>query len=522
MKKKVTFILALAVYFILLMLLVLAESTSENALIHNFWDALWYSVVTMTTVGYGDMFPVTFAGKMIGGLFLILSAGIFAGVLALFVTMFSGFALPKIKLFFARKKDWYVFPYLNNESLVLAQSIFASNPDSLFLFCEASSVHDSRMDDMLREMHGLVLPKKINELLSFRKNKPGCHICFLGREGQNNYAEAEYLAKEGYFVSCQMTFQPRILPEGLTVFDIYENCSRYFWKQYPLGFQESRIVIIGCGRFGSALLEQALLQNVLDLNQVIEYHLFDGAEAILRRYDNLDVCFEQNPEHPCRDSIFSHKEDWTECRGLLQCADRILICTDSDEKNQEIYQEFTRYFQTNGRVFIRLHQNLGTDIQGKFDCTFGMDTEIYQEEMVLREGLSFYAKAIHKAYSANTANALPWEKLSGFLKRSNYAVADHMLQKVRLLLKDENLNELNGDLIHRASEIYHCLPEEERQNYLALEHERWLRFYVLNNWHYNPVRNDMRREHNRLLPFEKLSPEEREKDNSVYEVLDLL
>lgn len=503
-------------------MLVLAESASENALIHNFGDALWYSVVTMTTVGYGDLFPVTITGKMIGGLFLILSAGIFAGVLALFVTLFSGYALPKIKLFFARNKEWYVFRYLNNESLVLAESIFASNPDSLFLFCEDSSSHDSRMDDMIQAMHGIVVPKKINQFLPYRKNRSGCHICFLGKEGQNSYAEAEHWAKEGYSVSCQMTFQPRVLPEGLMVFDIYENCSRYFWSQFPLGFQESRIVMIGCGRFGSALLEQALIQNVLDINQVIEYHLFDGSEAIHKRYDNLDVCFDQNPEYPYRDSIFSHKEDWTECRKLLEAADRILICTDSDEKNLEIYQEFTRYYQTDARVFIRLHQELGADIRGKFDCTFGMDTEIYQEEMVLRESLNFYAKAIHIAYSTNTDNALSWDKLSGFLKRSNYAVADHMLQKVRLLLKDESLNDLNSDLIHRASEIYHSLHEEERQKYLALEHERWLRFYVMNNWHYNPVRNDMRREHNRMLPFDQLSSEEQKKDGSVYDVLDLL
>lgn len=46
----------------------------EGATIHSFTDALWWAVVTITTVGYGDMVPLTLAGRvtavvlMLGGL----------------------------------------------------------------------------------------------------------------------------------------------------------------------------------------------------------------------------------------------------------------------------------------------------------------------------------------------------------------------------------------------------------------------------------------------------------------------
>lgn len=49
----------------------------------------WWALATLTTVGYGDVVPVTAAGKMLGGLFMVFGLGMFAlpiGIVA------SGFA----------------------------------------------------------------------------------------------------------------------------------------------------------------------------------------------------------------------------------------------------------------------------------------------------------------------------------------------------------------------------------------------------------------------------------------------
>ena len=40
------------------------ESHSADANITTGWDAFWYSIVTITTVGYGDFYPVTAGGRM--------------------------------------------------------------------------------------------------------------------------------------------------------------------------------------------------------------------------------------------------------------------------------------------------------------------------------------------------------------------------------------------------------------------------------------------------------------------------
>ena len=79
MRKKVylSFVGVLAaVYFILLLILYYSESAQEGAAICTFGDAVWYSLVTLTTVGYGDVVPVTPLGHAVGVVFLLLATGI--------------------------------------------------------------------------------------------------------------------------------------------------------------------------------------------------------------------------------------------------------------------------------------------------------------------------------------------------------------------------------------------------------------------------------------------------------------
>ena len=56
---------------------VIAERGAPNANIKTGGDALWWSIVSVTTVGYGDKYPVTPAGRVIGTVILILGVGLF-------------------------------------------------------------------------------------------------------------------------------------------------------------------------------------------------------------------------------------------------------------------------------------------------------------------------------------------------------------------------------------------------------------------------------------------------------------
>ena len=47
------------------------ERFANGSTIHTTGDALWWSLVTVTTIGYGDKFPVTGEGRMLAAVLII-------------------------------------------------------------------------------------------------------------------------------------------------------------------------------------------------------------------------------------------------------------------------------------------------------------------------------------------------------------------------------------------------------------------------------------------------------------------
>lgn len=68
----------------------------------GFWDAIWWALVTTTTVGYGDIAPVSLAGRLIAVVLMILGIGLIsslsASIAAHFVQTDSGERLERIEV----------------------------------------------------------------------------------------------------------------------------------------------------------------------------------------------------------------------------------------------------------------------------------------------------------------------------------------------------------------------------------------------------------------------------------------
>ncbi|MFH1922932.1 MAG: potassium channel family protein, partial [Planctomycetota bacterium] len=54
------------------------ESEAQPDQFASVFHCLWWSVVTLTTVGYGDVYPVTIGGKIFTAFVLIAGIGIIA------------------------------------------------------------------------------------------------------------------------------------------------------------------------------------------------------------------------------------------------------------------------------------------------------------------------------------------------------------------------------------------------------------------------------------------------------------
>jgi voltage-gated potassium channel len=67
-----------------------AERNAEGANILTFSDAIWWSVASVTTVGYGDRFPVTDDGRVTATLLLLVGIGLFSALTALLASWVMG------------------------------------------------------------------------------------------------------------------------------------------------------------------------------------------------------------------------------------------------------------------------------------------------------------------------------------------------------------------------------------------------------------------------------------------------
>ncbi len=69
-------------------LVMLSERDAPGANIHDYGSALWWGIVTMTTVGYGDKFPVTGLGRAVAVVLMLVGIGLLGVITATVASFF--------------------------------------------------------------------------------------------------------------------------------------------------------------------------------------------------------------------------------------------------------------------------------------------------------------------------------------------------------------------------------------------------------------------------------------------------
>jgi voltage-gated potassium channel len=65
------------------------EHKDPNANITTGQDALWWAFVTISTVGYGDHYPVTSSGKLVASLVIVCGVGVFGMISGLITSLIT-------------------------------------------------------------------------------------------------------------------------------------------------------------------------------------------------------------------------------------------------------------------------------------------------------------------------------------------------------------------------------------------------------------------------------------------------
>jgi voltage-gated potassium channel len=69
-------------------LVLLFEERAKTSNIHNYPDALWWAIVTVTTVGYGDRYPVTEGGRVVAVILMLVGIGLIGVLTATVASVF--------------------------------------------------------------------------------------------------------------------------------------------------------------------------------------------------------------------------------------------------------------------------------------------------------------------------------------------------------------------------------------------------------------------------------------------------
>ena len=514
MKKQhiMAVISLLLAYFAMLALLVYAESFSPVASITTMKDALWYSLVTLTTVGYGDLSPVTALGKIIGGVFLLLSTSLLAVLVVIVMTF--GQVWVRIRLQFLQARPWFVFSSLNETTCSLAQSVKAENSKAVVLFTKEDSVDTT---PQINKLGAMFVKGGIADILELKKNNTDVNLFFMDVDGYSNFNNAMGYCGKGYSVYCQSDYSPQIQPAELTVFNVAENISRLYWRKYPLSHTAKNVAIIADGEYTDSLLAQALQVNLFNPQQSVCYHVFAPDSLFMEKHPQIATMISVNKLFPNSDSLIFYDTAWEKNMDIIATADRVVVSTASDRENLRIHNILTKYFVLGGDIHLRLSQPMPGTV------SFGNHDDIYTASVVMHTTLTKTAVAMHQIYLDSTgADSPQWEELSLFTRLSNISAADHLLTKIRILLEDDTITEATGDICMSAYEKYMQTRDEKADFYRHLEHDRWMRFHALYNWRYSPQRDNNRRMHPSMVPFENLDKDTQKKDDYSWQLLQQL
>jgi hypothetical protein len=195
------------------------------------------------------------------------------------------------------------------------------------------------------------------------------------------------------------------------------------------------------------------------------------------------------------------------------------VCTGGDSSALRVgfaLQTLLRDVHVDGPVFLRLRSRGAlaqppagiSGLAPRQMVPFGPIDDLLEAMGFLDDEVDALAKAFHGANralaSSESRSNLPWEELDESYREANRRLVAHIPAKLAsagfdvdnwlISTRDAKLPRIEG----------FAANTQERAALAALEHDRWMTERRLSGWRYAPVRDNTRRHHPHLVPFEDL------------------
>lgn len=180
MKKqtKRSLLIAAGIYILLIYLLVIFEKGGGGS-IKSIGDSIWYSLVTLTTVGYGDYFPITIGGKFIGGVFVVSSLGLLLGLVSKVTEHFAMISERKKMGYYGTEFEHHIIVYGwdNFGAGVVTQLVAAGN--KVVAITDQKDDIDKIYEKFSKDMVFAIYSDLKNLKIMEKANIDKCHMVFI-------------------------------------------------------------------------------------------------------------------------------------------------------------------------------------------------------------------------------------------------------------------------------------------------------------------------------------------------------
>lgn len=520
-----------------------------NTNVDSYGDALWWTLVTLTTIGYGDIFPVTFGGRVIATFLMFIGIGILGVFTAAFAAYFvrsDQLELIKVRRF----RGHVILAGLGTKGMLLARAFRAAGRDVVVI--DPSAAND--LAPAVREAGGVVLVGDAREPAMLRRagiEAAQTVIALAGDDGTN--AEVAARARElsagrsGAALTCaihvvdpdlwfllrqwELSGSGSIRLQFFNVFDAGARALLAAHPPFPEGTADAarppRIVVVGTGRLGQAVVVQAARlwrERFPDSAKPLRIDLVGLSAADVA--ENLRL---RRPGVEKFATFVAHSIDF----GSPEMAEATFLARDPQDGAPAIVYVLVDDDALGLSLALSVRQRLGGSpvpvvVRMARDAGlarllpsgdgppppgasglagFALLERTCRPELVLGGTNEILARAVHEKYRREQMAAgkdpaghralVPWEQLADDLRESNRRQADHVGAK---------LHAVGCDIAPSAEWTAVTFPftEEEIETMARMEHERWVAERREQGWSHGPVRDDVRKTNPSLVGWEQL------------------